>query len=124
MSQTSTPRIVSLVTSGGVGSRLWPLSREDNLKQFHALAGERSMLVKTVECMAARAAGPASVFLVAADRHAKRVGFELACISLNGGRGIFEPMGRNNAVAAQVTQAGFGDAPVIVFPSDHEISTL
>jgi mannose-1-phosphate guanylyltransferase/mannose-6-phosphate isomerase len=127
--QTSSPtRIVSFVMSGGVGSRLWPLSREDNPKQFHALAGERSMLVKTVERMAARTAGPASVFLVAADRHAKRIGSDLSGIGLNGGRGIYEPMGRNTAaavaVAAQVAQAEFGDALVMVVPSDHEISTV
>ena len=126
---TATPNhIASFVMSGGVGSRLWPLSREDNPKQFHALAGERSMLVKTVERMAARTAGPASVFLVAADRHAKRIGADLAGIGLNGGRGIFEPMGRNTAaavaVAAQVAQAEFGDALVMVVPSDHEISTV
>lgn len=120
--------IVSFVMSGGVGSRLWPLSREDNPKQFHALAGERPMLVKTVERMAARTAGPASVFLVAADRHAKRIGADLAGIGLNGGRGIYEPMGRNTAaavaVAAQTAQAEFGDALVMVVPSDHEISTV
>ena len=39
-------RIVSFVMSGGVGSRLWPLSREDNPKQFHDLSGDGSMLVK------------------------------------------------------------------------------
>ncbi|TGV95493.1 hypothetical protein EN797_040160, partial [Mesorhizobium sp. M2E.F.Ca.ET.154.01.1.1] len=33
-------RIVSFVMSGGVGSRLWPLSREDNPKQFHDLSGD------------------------------------------------------------------------------------
>ena len=58
---------------GGVGSRLWPLSREDNPKQFHSLSGERSMLVKTIQRMAARAEGPGSVFLVAAERHAERI---------------------------------------------------
>jgi mannose-1-phosphate guanylyltransferase len=86
------------------------------------------MLVKTVERMAARTVGPASVFLVAADRHAKRIGFDLAGIDLNGGRGIYEPMGRNTAaavaVAAHVTLAEFGDALVMVVPSDHEISTV
>ena len=42
-------RIVSFVMSGGIGSRLWPLSREDNPKQFHDLAGGGSMLARTVE---------------------------------------------------------------------------
>ncbi|RUX36997.1 hypothetical protein EOA33_35185, partial [Mesorhizobium sp. M4A.F.Ca.ET.050.02.1.1] len=40
-------RIVSFVMSGGVGSRLWPLSREDNPKQFHDFSGDGSMLAKT-----------------------------------------------------------------------------
>jgi mannose-1-phosphate guanylyltransferase/mannose-6-phosphate isomerase len=127
--QTSKPsRIVSFVMSGGVGSRLWPLSREDNPKQFHALAGGQSMLVNSVRRMASRGAGPASVFLVAADRHAKRIGYDLAGIDLKGGRSIFEPIGRNTAaavaVAAQVTLAEMGDELVMVVPSDHEISTV
>ena len=128
MPKPDTNRIVSFVMSGGVGSRLWPLSREDNPKQFHALAGEGSMLVKTVHRMAARTAGAASVFLIAAERHAERVRFDLENFDLMGGRGIYEPMGRNTAaavaVAAQVTKAEFGNALVMVVPSDHEISTL
>ena len=41
-------RIVGFVMSGGIGSRLWPLSREDNPKQFHDLSGDGSMLMKTL----------------------------------------------------------------------------
>ena len=43
----STP-IACFVMSGGVGSRLWPLSREDNPKQFHDLAGDGSMLARQI----------------------------------------------------------------------------
>jgi hypothetical protein len=50
-------RIVSFVMSGGVGSRLWPLSREDNPKQFHDLSGDGSMLVKTLRRLKARPEG-------------------------------------------------------------------
>jgi mannose-1-phosphate guanylyltransferase len=50
-------RIVSFVMSGGVGSRLWPLSREDNPKQFHDLSGDGSMLAKTVRRLRARPEG-------------------------------------------------------------------
>ena len=48
-----TERIVSFVMSGGVGSRLWPLSREDNPKQFHDFSGDGSMLAKTLPAPAA-----------------------------------------------------------------------
>ncbi len=112
--------------SGGVGSRLWPLSREDNPKQFHTLSGDGSMLVKTVKRVAARSAGPVSVNLIAAGRHAERVNFDLTGIDLKGGHGIFEPKGRNTAaavaVAAQVALA-HGDSLALVVPSDHEITT-
>jgi mannose-1-phosphate guanylyltransferase/mannose-6-phosphate isomerase len=120
-------RIASFVLSGGVGSRLWPLSREDNPKQFHDFSGEGSMLVRTVRRLRARTQGDAPVFLIAAERHAERVHGDLAALDLAGGSAIFEPVGRNTAaavaVAARHTLASFGDDLVLVVPSDHEIST-
>ena len=73
-------KILGFVMSGGVGSRLWPLSREDNPKQFHALSGADSMLVKTVKRVAARSKGPVSVNLIAAERHAERALFDLKAV--------------------------------------------
>jgi mannose-1-phosphate guanylyltransferase/mannose-6-phosphate isomerase len=120
-------RIVSFVMSGGVGSRLWPLSREDNPKQFHDLAGDGSMLVKTLRRLKARADGHTPIYLIAAERHAERVHTDLATIDLAGGGAIFEPVGRNTAaavaIAALETLSAHGDSIVLVVPSDHEIST-
>lgn len=121
------PRIVSFVMSGGVGSRLWPLSREDNPKQFHDLSGDGSMLVRTVRRLLARQDGDTPVHLIASERHAGRVQSDLAGIDLRGGSAIFEPMGRNTAaavaVAALKTLEAYGDELVLVVPSDHVIST-
>jgi mannose-1-phosphate guanylyltransferase/mannose-6-phosphate isomerase len=119
-------KILGFVMSGGIGSRLWPLSREDNPKQFHALSGEGSMLIKTVNRLAARTAGPVNVNLIAAERHAERVNIDLFGVDLKGGQGIYEPVGRNTAAAVAVaTQLGLeaDDALVLVVPSDHEITT-
>jgi mannose-1-phosphate guanylyltransferase/mannose-6-phosphate isomerase len=120
-------RIVSFVMSGGVGSRLWPLSREDNPKQFHDLSGDGSMLVKTLKRLAARDDGETPIFLIASERHAERVRADLAAIDLAGGGAIFEPTGRNTAaavaIAALQTIKAYGDGIVLVVPSDHEIST-
>jgi mannose-1-phosphate guanylyltransferase/mannose-6-phosphate isomerase len=128
MSPSADNHVASFVMSGGVGSRLWPLSREDNPKQFHALSGETSMLVKTVQRMGARAAGPVSVYLIAAERHAGRVRLDLDGEDLGGGRSIFEPVGRNTAaavaLATQVTLAERGDALVMIVPSDHVIEPV
>lgn len=120
-------RIVSFVMSGGVGSRLWPLSREDNPKQFHDLSGDGSMLVKTLKRLEARDEGETPIYLIASERHAERVRADLAAIDLAGGGAIFEPTGRNTAAAAAIatlqTLKDYGDGIVLVVPSDHEIST-
>ena len=52
-------RLVSYVLSGGLGTKLWPLSRHDNPKQFHDLAGDGSMLSVTLRRAAAGPAGGA-----------------------------------------------------------------
>ncbi|TPI73611.1 AGE family epimerase/isomerase [Mesorhizobium sp. B2-8-9] len=120
-------RIVSFVMSGGVGSRLWPLSREDNPKQFHDFSGDGSMLAKTVRRLAARTQGETPIFLIASERHADRVHADLAGIDLAGGGPLFEPTGRNTAAAVALaslrTLSEYGDELVLVVPSDHEIST-
>lgn len=120
-------RIVSFVMSGGVGSRLWPLSREDNPKQFHDFSGDGSMLAKTLRRLTARPAGETPIFLIASERHAERVHGDLAGLDLAGGGPLFEPTGRNTAAAIALatlrTLSEFGDSLVLVVPSDHEIST-
>ncbi len=124
---TGKERIVGFVMSGGVGSRLWPLSREDNPKQFHDFSGDGSMLAKTLRRLKARDEGETPVFLIASERHAERVHADLAGIDLAGGGALFEPTGRNTAAAVALatlrTLAEFGDSLVLVVPSDHEIST-
>jgi mannose-1-phosphate guanylyltransferase/mannose-6-phosphate isomerase len=120
-------RIVSFVMSGGVGSRLWPLSREDNPKQFHDFSGEGSMLVKTLKRLAARSEGDTPIFLIASEKHEARVLDDIGSVELSGGGALFEPLGRNTAAAVALaalhTLKRFGDALVLVVPSDHEIST-
>jgi len=120
-------KIVSFVMSGGVGSRLWPLSREDNPKQFHDLAGQGSMLAKTLRRLAARPAGATPVYLIASEKHSRRVHADLGAIDVAGGGAIFEPLGRNTAAAVAIatlqTLEAHGDALMLVVPSDHEIST-
>jgi mannose-1-phosphate guanylyltransferase/mannose-6-phosphate isomerase len=41
-------RIYPVILSGGSGTRLWPLSREQYPKQLLALTGERTLLQETV----------------------------------------------------------------------------
>lgn len=120
-------RIVSFVMSGGVGSRLWPLSREDNPKQFHDLSGDGSMLAKTVRRLKARPEGETPIYPISSERHSDRIISDIVPLGLNGGKPIFEPVGRNTAAAVAIATLRTiseysGDALVLVVPSDHEIS--
>lgn len=127
LNDTQGTPIVSFVMSGGVGSRLWPLSREDFPKQFHTLSGQGSMLLKTVRRLTERSEGAAPVYLLASARHSARISQEMSGIDLHGGRPVLEPIGRNTAaavvLATELTLREHGDSLVLVVPSDHEIST-
>ena len=51
-----------VIRAGGVGTRLWPYSREHKPKQFHCMAGEQTMLQDAVARIGAIAA-PADVYV-------------------------------------------------------------
>ena len=95
------PKVWPYVLCGGAGTRLWPLSREDNPKQFHDLAGNGSMLARTIRRLAARPAGSTPIYLIAAERHAGRVRADLAAVELQGGGAIFEPVGKGVVSATE-----------------------
>ena len=121
-----TGKIISFIMSGGIGSRLWPLSREDFPKQFHDFSGHGSMLSQTVSRL--NHYGNTPIYLIASEAHASRLRQDIAGLALNGGRPIFEPIGRNTAaavaLASQIALIEQGeDALVLIVPSDHEIST-
>lgn len=51
-----------VIRAGGVGTRLWPYSRQSRPKQFHAMAGERTMLQDAVERLRPLA-GPEDIYV-------------------------------------------------------------
>lgn len=116
--------IVPLVLCGGSGSRLWPLSRTDSPKHFHAVSGGGSLsfLQETVQ----RHAGGTmrDPILVTSARHAHYVRAQLDEIQMRG-EIIGEPVARNTGPA--VLAAAFRalerdpDAVLLVLPSDHVI---
>ena len=120
MSETQT-KIVPVVLSGGSGTRLWPMSREERPKQFLALAGDETMFEQTL-ARVSDAGQFAPPLVVANRRHA-----ELIERQLDGREAvmILEPAARNTApaIALAALQAP-GDAPLLVMPSDHVIADV
>jgi mannose-1-phosphate guanylyltransferase/mannose-6-phosphate isomerase len=109
--------------SGGVGSRLWPLSRESHPKQFLPLAGELSMLQDTLHRTATLEAS--NPLVICNEEHRFMVAEQLRQLNVDGGTIILEPAGRNTApaVALAALQAVSEDpeAVLLVLPADHVI---
>lgn len=120
-------RIACFVLAGGIGSRLWPLSREDCPKQFHDLTGAGSMLVRTLRRLGARERGEAVRYVIASERHGANLSGALDAEEFDAVGLILEPAARNTAAAVAVaalhTLAVHGDSLVLIVPSDHEIDT-
>jgi len=120
-------KIVSYVMSGGLGTRLWPLSRRDNPKQFHDLVGSGSMLAATLRRAGSRPDGPVAVKVIGAEQHAGRIAGDLSEAGFGDSPPILEPIGRNTAPAVAIAthdalEEG-EDTLVLVMPSDHSIET-
>lgn len=90
--------IVPVILSGGVGTRLWPLSREAYPKQFWPLVSDRTMLQETAN----RAQGPAfaPAMVVCGEAHRFLVSEQLReCGVGEGARVVLEPAPRGSAAA-------------------------
>ncbi len=118
--------LVPVLLSGGVGSRLWPLSRELNPKQFLPLAGDLSMLEETVK--RSQSLPTTAPIIVCNNEHRFMVAEQLRSAQVSAGAIILEPMGRNTApaVAVAALQALKEDeqAVLLVMPADHVVKNV
>lgn len=119
--------IYPVIMCGGAGTRLWPLSRKSNPKQYHALTSERTMLQETVQRMART--GDYSVaapsFVCARDDETV-IKAQCQAIGTTPLHIILEPMGRNTAPVAAIIAEVFTDVDpdglVLLVPADHYIA--
>jgi mannose-1-phosphate guanylyltransferase / mannose-6-phosphate isomerase len=113
-----------VILSGGSGSRLWPLSRQNQPKQFLMLVGERSLFQETLRRASGLPDAQAPVTVCAED-HRFMVGEQLHEIGLQSGGILLEPIARNTApaiaIAALHLAARDPDALMLVLPADHLI---
>ncbi|MEE2980279.1 MAG: mannose-1-phosphate guanylyltransferase/mannose-6-phosphate isomerase [Pseudomonadota bacterium] len=115
--------LVPVLLAGGVGSRLWPTSREAYPKQLLALAGDESLLQQAAQ--RAMATAPTDhVVTVTTDAHYFAVLDQLGDIDPDLGRHVIaEPTGRNTAaaiaLAALYAEARFTDPILWAAAADH-----
>lgn len=113
-----------VLMAGGGGTRLWPLSRRDNPKQFLDLGSGQTLLEHTYE-RARAIAEPENIFVATVHAYAARIQELLPTVPTD--NVFLEPARRETApafaaVAAQLVQRGHGDEPTIFMWSDHVLT--
>lgn len=113
-----------VILSGGIGSRLWPLSREHYPKQLLALVGEQTMLQSTITRLE-NIPNLAPPIIVCNEDHRFLVAEQLRCIKVKPSAILLEPVGRNTApaiaIAALAALENDPDAVLLALPADHLI---
>ena len=122
--------IIPVILSGGTGSRLWPMSRELNPKQFLSLYSEQSMLQETITRLEGldELAPPV---IVCNEEHRFLVAQQMSHIGIAVDKIILEPIGRNTApaicAAAEYIKNkddSSGDDVLLILAADHVIQDI
>jgi|TARA_R110001632_G_scaffold60284_2_gene146317 mannose-1-phosphate guanylyltransferase len=121
-------KIIPVILSGGVGSRLWPLSREHFPKQCLPLTDTQySLLQQTVNRICAL--DVSAPIVVCNEDHRFLIAQQLQSIGVKKSSIVLEPKGRNTApaialAALEALRSQSGDALMLVLPADHVIRDL
>src|SRR6476659_3316629 len=116
-------RLYSVIPAGGIGSRLWPLSRADAPKFLHDLSGSGQSLLRDTWDRLAPLAGPDRVAVVTGRAHRAAVERELPGIP---DKNVFlesEPRDSSAAIglAAAILLRREPDVIIGSFAADHVI---
>jgi mannose-1-phosphate guanylyltransferase len=116
-----------VILAGGVGSRLWPLSRAAMPKQFIQLDGPSSLFQQALT----RLGGLlelGTIRVLGNSEHRFLIAEQLRQEQLEGSQILLEPVGRNTApaitLAALAAMAEDRDAKILVLAADHKITNV
>ena len=119
------PSTYAVIMAGGVGSRLWPRSREASPKQLLHLMGEGTMIQNTVARL--QPLIPPERILVVTNRQ-QIDGLSAQVPAIPRENFIAEPFGRNTApcigLAASAVLRNDGEGVMVVLPADHHIENV
>lgn len=119
--------LLPIVMAGGSGSRLWPLSRQLNPKQFLALADHQlSMLQATIQRL--QGLEVAQPQLICNEQHRFLAAEQLRQLGMEDFNILLEPVGRNTApalaLAALQAVEAVDDPVLLVLAADHLIQDV
>lgn len=111
------------ILAGGVGTRLWPRSRQANPKQFSDITGTGRTMIQATADRLAGLVPPARLYVVTGNRYANLTAEQLP--EMPAAHILAEPSGRNTApaigLACIALQRQDPDAVLAILPADHVI---
>ena len=116
-------RFFSIIPAGGIGSRLWPLSRASAPKFLHDLTGSGQTLLQDTWDRLLPLTPPDRIVVVTGEAHGAAVAAQLP--NLQGSRLLLEPSPKDStaaiALAAAVLVRENANAVIGSFAADHLI---
>ena len=123
--------VVPVILSGGSGTRLWPLSREQLPKQLLALVGDGSTMLQDTVTRLNGLSAIEPPLVVCNEEHRFLIADQLAEIGFSNPRIVLEPAGRNTAPAVALAAnvlldnaTKSQDPLMLVLPADHVIADV
>jgi mannose-1-phosphate guanylyltransferase/mannose-6-phosphate isomerase len=118
---------VPVILSGGMGTRLWPMSRGSHPKQFLNLNNPALSLIQETALRVADRSHFAAPVIVCNEQHRFLVAEKMQELGIKDAAIMLEPIGRNTApaltAAAHYVRDHYGEnALMLVLPSDHIIT--
>lgn len=120
--------ITPVILSGGAGSRLWPLSRQQRPKQFLPVVDENTLFQSTVLRLN-KLDDVQAPLVVCNEDHRFMVAEDLRLIGVEHQGILLEPVARNTApaialAALQIAASVGEDELMLVLPADHVIEDI
>ena len=126
--QENTPTLIPVILAGGVGSRLWPVSRKLYPKQFQDLLNDGSSFFQATLERVRGIENCGTPIIVCNEEHRFLVAEQLRQACWAEATIILEPEGKNTApavaLAAHQALAHSQNSVLLVMPADHVIEGL
>ncbi|MEI0593009.1 mannose-1-phosphate guanylyltransferase [Brachyspira pilosicoli] len=108
-----------IIMAGGIGERLWPLSREKKPKQFLKIIDNKSLIEQTID-RALQITEEENIFIITGKRY--KEAFSTYIPNFKKDNIIYEPIGRDTAAAVALgvltVKEKIGDSNVVIIPAD------
>ncbi|MCX6782658.1 MAG: sugar phosphate nucleotidyltransferase [Candidatus Levybacteria bacterium] len=114
-----------IIFAGGVGTRLWPLSRKNSPKQFEKIIGDKSTLQQTIDRLSPEFS-PKDIYIATGIRYRDIILKQLPNFSED--NLIFEPemrdVGPAIGLVTLLLSSKFPNEPIAILWSDHMIKNI